>query len=80
MSFVGKAEGANTAGTMENRWHGWHAGAHCLLENTGDNWSDAMAAGSFGEGKTGGFGSFRCLCMGTLTPRHLPNTPPACEQ
>lgn len=34
-----------------------------------------MAAGSFREGKTGGFGSFRCLCMGTLTPMHLPNTP-----
>lgn len=80
MPFVGEAETANSAGTMEDMRHGWDAGAHCLLENTGDNWSDATAAGSFGEGKTGGFGSFRCQCMRTLTPLHLPNTPPTWEQ
>lgn len=80
MPFVGEAEAANTAATMEDPWHGWDAGAHCLLENTGENWSNATAAGSFSERKTGGFGSFRCLCMGTATPMHLPNTSPAREQ
>lgn len=52
---------------------------HGLLENAGDNQSDAMAAGGFTEGKMGGFGSLRCLCMGALgagsPPGTSPNTP-----
>lgn len=68
---------ANTVGTMEDLWHGRDAGAHCLLENTGDNWSDATAAGGFGEGKTGGFGSFT-----SQTPLLLVSSevPPPCAQ
>lgn len=53
---------------------------HGLLENAGDDQSDAMAAGGFSEGKTGGFWSLRCLCMGDarcqLTPMCLPKHHP----
>lgn len=53
---------------MGNRWHGWDADAHGLLENAGGNQSDATA--------TGGVWSFRCLCLGDTHPHAPPQTPP----
>lgn len=59
---------------------------HGQLENRGDNQSDAMAAGGFSEEKTGGFGPFRCLCMGGRSvptyphPCTCPNISPSREQ
>ena len=76
MSFLVKQGKQILQAPVGNRWHGWDADAHGLLENAGDNQSDAMAAGGFSEGKTVGFWSFRCLCMGDAHPHMLPQTPP----
>lgn len=52
---------------------------HGLFESAGDDQSNATAAGGFSEGKTGGFGSFRCMGGDTgcqLHARAPPQTPP----